>query len=420
MPYDEYGNLIDEYGNVIQAAQSDPNAEAYTVPVPAGELYTGPMENWGTEGMTECGLTGAGSAPGQAPAGNPALNPAPPSILDQILGHAVASKDEGKAIIDAWMAQNYPQLQGAAGEANDASAAALGDLEDVYAGAGEVAYHDPLEALTSIAAGAKADPAARAAQFDALGRLREWSDPKVTAVEKFLQEQARMREEQDTRNTREAALRSMAARGVRSGGAEMTALLGGQQISSRNRLLSDLGTQAGAVQRAVNATGQHGTAAGQLARDTFAEQYQTGSAADSIAKFNQETSAQYQRDKTAHRVSERDKRVERGERQFGARTGEAEKRFARQGTLYNAGWTPTAAKVAATETGNAGIRDALTLALGAQEAEKARAALEGSEGGRNWLEKGVDFLVDPGNLGISDTFDTDNPRKVYSPKFWSG
>lgn len=222
MPYDQYGNLVDEYGNPIADPSVQPYVDSGFQPLPDIGVNIGPI----TEGA---GAYGGVADPGSyAPYIPPPAAP-PPSTLDLILGHATASKDELKAIIDAWVAENEPKLEGAAAEADKAQAEALGELRDVYGSASPIDYHDPVAALTSEAAKAKADPAARQAQFDALGKLRGWTDPQVTAVEKFLQAQAREAQERDERAHRGAVLKNMAARGVRSGGAEMAALLGGQQ-----------------------------------------------------------------------------------------------------------------------------------------------------------------------------------------------
>jgi hypothetical protein len=189
--------------------------------------------------------------------------------------------------------------------------------------------------LTSQAAGATADPASIEAQQYALDKFKQLSDPSITAEERFMMEQARQQEEQSQRASLGAAMRDLEARGIRSGGAEIGALLGSGQITSQNRMLQDMAAQAQAQQRATAMLQGYSSAADQMrgqsfeealargqsadamgnqnrnytlnalgaagdlsstARDSsFNEQLQAGTAADTIAKFNKEQSLIQQR-----------------------------------------------------------------------------------------------------------------------------
>jgi len=158
--------------------------------------------------------------------------------------------------------QALGQLQGAAnGSLNQTSKAA-----QAYADAGDIAnQRGAADKLQAIAGGSKdvhvgqADPAAYAAAMDAMGKFKELSDPRVTAQEKFIYEQARLKQEQDERANRGAIMSNLRQRGMSGSGAEIgdQALAG--QRTSQNRLLSDLGAQANAIGRATTMLQGYGT-----------------------------------------------------------------------------------------------------------------------------------------------------------------
>lgn len=374
MPYDQDGNLVDEYGTVIQYAgapaidltgQTQPGYDPGFQPLPFG------VEGVGTE-------IGAASPPVAAPGSG---GPQEGNAVDWLLTHANASKQEGMDIASQ-IQDLIPELRGHVDEANLSSQATLDELNQLYDAQSPLGFYDQMGDLESQAAKAKADPRARSAQFSALDKLKGWTSPQVTAVERFLQEQARSAEERDQRSHRDAALRDMAARGVRSGGAEMTALLGGQAQTSQNRLLSDLGTQAGAVNRALQATGAYGDLATTLSDQTFREGYQTGAATDRVAEFNRTNSINYQRDKLAHETSERDKTVERGERKATANTKAADDKLRRESGLTQAQWDALMVKMGAAEKGNQGVGDAIGTKIGEQQTQKALDILNEGNSGR--------------------------------------
>lgn len=163
--------------------------------------------------------------------------------------------------------QALMQLQGAAnGSLNQTSQAA-----HAYANAGDVEnQRNAADQLNAIANGkndirvGQADPAAYAAALDAMGKFKTLSDPNVTAQEKFIYEQARLREEQDNRSNRAASLTNLRQRGMLGSGMEVTsAALAGQQ-TSQNRLLSDLGAQSNAIGRAMTSLQGYGSMSANL------------------------------------------------------------------------------------------------------------------------------------------------------------
>lgn len=318
----------------------------------------------------------------------------PDALTQRLYGESRKGEAERTALIDEWVNENLPALRAQADRTGQTIDQALEKLYGAYDSASPLQYHDQVKGVESRAAKAKADPAARAAQYDALNRLREFSDPQVTAVEKYLQEQARTAQERDQRGHREAALRDMAARGVRSGGAEMAALLGGQEISSQNRLMSDLGTQAGAVMRALEATGKYGGLASDLSQQTFNEQYQTGAASDVANRFNAGMSADYWRERSAFEQHERDKGIERAEGRFKTTQDTENQRFGREALLSDMSWSPTQAKVGVMDSGSAQRQRAIELALGNDALEKSLEAMKEPELAE-WQKK-LRMGADPG------------------------
>lgn len=200
--------------------------------------------------------------------------------------------------------QALSQLQGAAnGSLNVTSQAA-----QAYADAGDVAnQRGAADALQGIANGSKdvdfwgingindlhavangskdihvgqEDPEAYAAQKDALGQFSTLTNPEVTAQERFIYEQARQQQEQDERANREAVMTNYRQRGMSGSGMEIGSAALANQQTSQNRLLSDLGAQSTAVQRAMTALQGYGGLSSTMVNE-----------ADQVAAQNQGTQA---------------------------------------------------------------------------------------------------------------------------------
>lgn len=185
------------------------------------------------------------------------------------------------------------QLQGVAGGSLDGVSQAAQAYADPATIAGQqraLGQYGNMAAggwdLASLAAEAGADPESIEAQKYALGKYKGWSDPTVTAEERFIMELARRNEEQDRRAAMEAFLRDLEARGVRGSGAEMGAFLGAQQTTSQNRMLQDLGAEANAVQRAERALAGYTGLANTIRGQSFTEDFNTRSAADAMNVAN--------------------------------------------------------------------------------------------------------------------------------------
>jgi hypothetical protein len=162
------------------------------------------------------------------------------------------------------------------------------------------------------------DPQAYAAALDAMGQLKSLTTPTVTDAERFIYEQARQAQEQDERANAGASLANMRQRGVAGGAEELVNSSMLNQQASQNRLLSDLGAQANAVNRSMaalqgysgiaqnlndegnalgtananrqlQALGLYTDESGQLRSASFDESYKRGIAADNASANNQST-----------------------------------------------------------------------------------------------------------------------------------
>jgi hypothetical protein len=158
------------------------------------------------------------------------------------------------------------------------------------------------------------DPELWSKQTDALNQYGALTTPQLTAQEEFMKELARTQQEQDEGASRSAMLRSNAAKGF-GGQMDLAALQGASQQNSTNRMLGDLGANANAVARSMqalqgyagqgnsmqgqylanahanqdvqlSALGMYTDAAGNLRSQTFDEAYKRGLAGDQTAMAN--------------------------------------------------------------------------------------------------------------------------------------
>lgn len=101
-------------------------------------------------------------------------------------------------------------------------------------------------------------------QKGAVDKYKELTDPAVTAKERYLSEVARREFEAADKSNRMAVSEQLANRGLRSGGQEIAMNQSSQQQLSQDRLLKELGIQAGAVDRSMTALEGYSTASNQL------------------------------------------------------------------------------------------------------------------------------------------------------------
>jgi hypothetical protein len=95
-------------------------------------------------------------------------------------------------------------------------------------------------------------------------KYKDLTDPQVTAKERYMSELARREFESADKSNREAVSEQLANRGLRSGGQQIAMQQGMQQQLSQDRLLKELGIQAGAVDRSMKAMEGWNTATNNL------------------------------------------------------------------------------------------------------------------------------------------------------------
>lgn len=144
-------------------------------------------------------------------------------------------------------------------------------------------------------------------QQDALNIIKGRTGTTATAEEAYLAEMARRKFETDDRSNREAQQQDMAARGIRSGASEIAGQLADREQTSQDRVLSELGLQANAMQRArdytnmdadqsnamrassQNALGLQSSLSTNMRNAGFDESYKRGMGADVASSNNQGT-----------------------------------------------------------------------------------------------------------------------------------
>ena len=340
----------------------------------------------------------------------------PESAVDKILANATKTKKENAKTIDDWLAGAKPQLeaagikadQGMQGVLRDLSAAAQGANTNEQAAINNLIASMPKGVLKagqqqadirSIAAGAEASPEAIAYQQQAMKTLSGLTSPEVTAKEKFLELRARTQEEQSRKAAMDAALQNLQRRGIRSGGAEIAAMTGAQQSTSQNRLMQDLGTQAGAVDRSMRAIEGLGTLSSTARQQSFNEDFSRGTAADDATKFNSKTRADYQKWKDEFKATERNALVERNKTiadasvtgtkdwydrnkdYLSTEAGTIKDAYGRTQDQINLGQGGVGMKVGAQTQGGAQVGQALNTALGFKAQQDAIDAINKKQGG---------------------------------------
>jgi cell division protein ZapA (FtsZ GTPase activity inhibitor) len=102
------------------------------------------------------------------------------------------------------------------------------------------------------------DPAAYAAAQDAMGKFKELSTPEVTDAERFIYEQALQNQIMNDRANRQGVQSQLRQRGLSGAGQQIASTALANQQNSENALLTSLGANANAVQRAMAALQGYG------------------------------------------------------------------------------------------------------------------------------------------------------------------
>lgn len=288
---------------------------------------------------------------------------APGGALEDLEEDVGISKEERDKYLDE-LGYDLNALEGATAAADSQDNATFGTYLDQLG-----QYEDPLEASEYVgdyeSGGEGFD-----AQSEALDRFRDLSKTEVTGEERFMYEQQRMAEERDRRAAMDAALRDLEARGARSGGAEIAALTGAQDITSQNRLLGDLGTQANAQKRAMLGAQGFARTAGEMR-----------GAEDQVGMFNKELMNDYSTWKDEFTAGERDAAVERAGLGRDAGLSQTDRALGRKGTLYGEKEDYTQLGIGNENQTLGDSKGYTELFIGGKEADAAREELDDDDEG---------------------------------------
>lgn len=108
------------------------------------------------------------------------------------------------------------------------------------------------------------DPEAYAALKDARGKYKDLTTPEVTDAERFIYEQSLQNQIQNDRANRQGVNSQLRQRGLSGAGQQIASSALASQTNSENALLTSLGANANAVQRAMTALGGYADVSGQM------------------------------------------------------------------------------------------------------------------------------------------------------------
>ncbi len=308
--------------------------------------------------------------------------------VDEMIAFARERDARSQAAIEEFIGTSIPKLEKLAEKANAGDADALAALEQSYAQFEELAPPEMVAAAQSNEDDVQRQLDTYGMQGDAAAMFKERARPEMTGQERYLLELNRREEEGSMRAMREAALRDLEARGARSGGAEMGALLGAQQVTSQNRALQDLGAQAQIDARANQALQGYGNTTAQMANTAQGIR----DSGDVMSRFNQQQAQQWAQWEGDYKASQQNDAAGRSRDLFDANTHNNAQTYGRGYDVYGAERDATAMKTGQYSSGAASITKALETGLGIDEARRAEEALKKKE--RGWAEK----IIDPADL----------------------
>ena len=209
----------------------------------------------------------------------------------------------------AWDFFNDVTTDGKFSDADSAEQAALEALQNIKAPTREdlSAHYGTNEYLGDVAAqnvnaaqqganafdGVSVDPRLQDAQMQALSGLQDvYSNGGLTAQDRARLAQISEQEATQQRGAREAILQNARQRGVAGSGLEMLSQMQNQQAAAGRQNARDLGVEAMAQQRALDAMMQAGQLGGQMRGQSFNEQAQKAQAQNAINQFNAQNSQQ--------------------------------------------------------------------------------------------------------------------------------
>ena len=310
------------------------------------------------------------------------------AAVNRLIDLAESTDERNQAAIEEFIGTSLPKLEALAAKADAGDYAALSALTHAYGNFQQLAPPEMVAAAESDPEDVQRQLDAYGMQADAAAKFKKLSDPTITGEERYMMELARREEEGSRRAAMQAQLRDMDARGARSGGAEMGALLGSQQITSDARALQDLAWGANAQQRAMDAlkgygdtTAQMSTAAGNI-RD----------AGDVMSRFNQEQAQQWSQWESDFKAKQQNDAAGRERDLFDAKTYANESAYNRGADVVSLERDATAMKTGQYNAGGSQISDAIKMGIGVQEGRRAEDALKPKK------RKAWEQVLDPADI----------------------
>lgn len=333
----------------------------------------------GSGGPAVAATTGDGVQPNIADAGNGNLQLASqddagdPTLqaVNQLIDLAKGRDADSLAAIEEFIGTSIPKLQALADKANAGDMQALKALESRYDQFTQLAPPEMVAAAQTNQGDIDRQLDAYGMQGDVAQRYKALSGQEMTAQERYLLELNRREEEGSMRAMREGSLRDLDARGARSGGAEMAAILGAQQTTSQNRSLQDLGAQAQVNDRAFQGLQGYGNTTAQMSQTAG----NIRDAGDVMSRFNQQQAQQWAQYEGDYKAQQQNDATDRAKNIYDATTYTTNKAYGRGFDQYGAERDATAMKTGQYSAGGSAIADAISSGIGVDEARRAEAAL---------------------------------------------
>lgn len=327
---------------------------------------TGPLETRDDGGVVRLG---SDSAPGDEAQ----------SRLDNIENIFEGLDEDNRKLLEDFLGTSLPELEAAADAANRGDKRALAQFLKQTDKLTEIDPHVFDGPISSSAEDIGHQEAAR-------DKFKELSDPSITASERYILESARLDEEQGRRAAMEAQLSQLSARGARSGGADITAMLGAQQQTSQNRAIQDLGALAQAQERA------------QRNLEGYAGQSNTmRSANDEILRFNAMQKESYEQFADGMRERQQNDAHNRNRDRFDATTNVNDSTYDRNVDKFDAQGGAWEARSGLNRETAGNRSNTEMLRLGIDEERRAESLYPEDEKPGFW-ENATNFLADPADL----------------------
>lgn len=289
----------------------------------------------------------------------------------QLIDLAKGRDATSQAAIEEFIGTSIPKLEALATKANNGDMQALKALESRYDQFTQLAPPEMVAAAQSNQGDVDRQLDAYGMQGDVARRYKDLSKQEMTAQERYLLELNRREEEGSMRAMREGSLRDLDARGARSGGAEMAAILGAQQTTSQNRSLQDLGAQAQVNDRAFQGLQGYGNTTAQMSQTAG----NIRDAGDVMSRFNQQQAQQWAQYEGDYKAQQQNDATDRAKNIYDATTYTTNKAYGRGFDQYGAERDATAMKTGQYSAGGSAIADAISSGIGVDEARRAEAAL---------------------------------------------